>query len=111
MKEESKSEWIICSAIWYKSVSDYLHEEFKGVVYLPKNIETGFVVCGRRHHNIIQTVGLLSGQPTHEAVQGFLTNLDRFVDRKEGLKVALEANQVINKDAIRGKQLYSEDLY
>ncbi len=46
--------------------------------------------------------------------QGFLTNTDRHVNRKEGFKIALAANQIIhnfydinNVDQI----LCSEDLY
>jgi len=51
--------------------------------------------------------------------QGFLTNLDRFVDRKEAMKIAKSANQLLrpefhedNDDAIlTSEDLYSEDLY
>jgi hypothetical protein len=118
MKEHVKTyyknnkEYIICSAIWYKDLSDYIHDNFKGIVYQPQNIETGFVVCGRRHHNIISTVALLSGMPTNlNTVQGFLTNTDRFVDRVEGLKIAKEANQLLQDEPIRGNQLYSENLW
>ena len=53
----------------------------------------------------------ITGLPQHKAgeeVQGFLTNKNRFVDRKEGLKIAQNAHQVITDQSI---QLYSEDLY
>lgn len=104
-------EYILCAAIWYNDLLEYMNGNFKGVVYHPKNIETGFVVCGRRHHNIIQTVALLTGKPASGKIQGFLTNTDRFLDRNEALLVALEAGQVLNPEAVRGNQLYSEDLY
>jgi hypothetical protein len=46
-----------------------------------------------------------------EKQQGFVTSTGRFVDRKEGLKIALTNNQVLDKKEIRGDELYSEDLY
>jgi hypothetical protein len=39
--------------------------------------------------------------------QGFLTNTDRFVSRKEAAKIAFDYGQI--KDET--KRLYSEDLY
>ncbi len=66
------------------------------------------IYCGLRHANILWQSKLVSRDPDH---QGFLTNTGRFVDRKEGLKIALENNQVLNLNDIRGNNLYSEDLY
>lgn len=42
-----------------------------------------------------------------EIVQGFLTNKNRFVDRKEGGEIAFAAGQI--KELKR--HLFSEDLY
>ena len=92
-------EYILCSAIHFNDGISYVHQ--------PKNIETGYVICGRRHHNIFATQRILKPNKPKDVVQGFITNLDRFVDRKEGLKIALKANQT-SKD---GKRLISEDLY
>lgn len=66
------------------------------------------IYCGLRHANILWQSKLVSRNPRH---QGFLTSKGRFVDRKEGLKIALENNQVIDISQIRGDNLYSEDLY
>lgn len=66
------------------------------------------IYCGHRHCNILWQSKLISRDPDH---QGFLTSSGRFVDRKEGLKIALENNQILNVNDIRGNNLYSEDLY
>jgi hypothetical protein len=39
--------------------------------------------------------------------QGFLTNTDRFVDRKEAGQIAFDAGQIKEET----KRLFSEDLY
>lgn len=44
------------------------------------------------------------------AEQGFITNLDRFVDRKEALKIAEKNNKGLNK-FYKSDELYSEDLF
>ena len=97
------TEYIICSAIWFNdSKVDYLHQ--------PKNVNEGFVICGRRHHNCFLTMGFIKGvelKDYKEIVQGFLTNTDRFVDRKEAGKIAFEANQIKQQT----ERLFSEDLY
>ena len=66
------------------------------------------IYCGLRHANILWQSKLVSRNPHH---QGFLTSKGRFVDRKEGLRIALDNNQVIDHSQIRGDNLYSEDLY
>ena len=114
-------EFIICSAIWFKDGKTYVHQ--------PKNVDSGFVVCGRRHHNcyailaaIKSNSGLTEDQIGNERyprefVQGFLTNTDRFVDRKEGYTIAKEANQLIHNlhdrtnPILTSECLYSEDIY
>ena len=66
------------------------------------------IYCGLRHCNILWQSKLISRNPRH---QGFLTSSGRFVDRKEGLKIALINEQVIDPSQITGRNLYSEDLY
>ena len=93
-------EKILCSAIYYNTTDSYVHQ--------PKNIQTGYVVCGRRHHNCIMLNALLTGRKTTEKdIQGFLTAQDRFVDRKEAADIAYKAGQI--KDIT--DCLISEDLY
>jgi hypothetical protein len=95
------STYIICSAIHFVNNKKYPHQ--------PKNIKTGIVVAGRRHHNVFTSMSALGvDHKDYDAVvQGFLTNDDRFVDREEGGRIAYEARQ-INKLT---KRLFSEDLY
>jgi hypothetical protein len=97
-------EYLLCSAIWFDDgVETYVHQ--------PNNIKTGFVVCGRRHHNCFTTVAMLMGirkeRLTKEVVQGFLTNKDRFVDRYEAAKIALASGQIKEPKEL----LFSEDVW
>jgi len=106
-------ETIICAAIWYKDLPRTI--DARG--FQPINTATGIVVCGYRHGNCIATVKELSGlrsvklapDGVGEMVQGFLTNMNRFVDRQEGMIIAKAANQLINND--HTDTLFSEDLY
>jgi len=93
-------ETIICSAIHYLDNDQHLHQ--------PKNIEKGFVICGRRHHNCIITASIFNFKTSGiNHVQGFLTNHDRFVNRKEAAKIAFEIKQIEKETT----ELHSEDLY
>lgn len=95
-------ERILCEAIWYKDGKKYL--------YQPKNIDSGYVMCGRRHNNVIALNMALTGNPTRRetSVQGFITSLDRFVDRVDSNFIAISAAQTDNAE---GDELISEDLY
>ena len=92
-----------CSAIWFDDGESHVHQ--------PINVETGFVISGHRHHNCFNTMSILSNSiQTHikyKKRQGFLTNLNRFVDRFEGAKIAFNAGQT--KTLLY--KLYSENLY
>ncbi len=94
-------EFILCAAIWIND--NQKHEQ------QPENIETGFVICGRRHNNCYQTIKSLTSQDSNDKFgelinslsteelrkhQGFITSLDRYVDRKEGWKIAKANNQI-----------------
>jgi len=107
-------EYILCAANYYNDNTKH--------IYTPKNIDLGFVICGRRHHNCITIFAQIVGFPytpegmkIHQTeVQGFITNTDRFVDRKEAYKIAFEADQIIGPN--KGYKtntigLTSEDLY
>ena len=107
-------EYILCAANRYDDGEKHEHQ--------PININRGFVVCGRRHHNCIQTFTQIVGFPYNEnghrihntEVQGFLTNTNRFVTRKEAYKIAFEADQIIGPNKGSAKNsigLTSEDLY
>lgn len=100
---------IYSAAIWYKDLPT--------AKYLPINITSGIVVEGHRHADIIRTVLNLIDKRTVEFgekaagqhIQGFTTNTNRFVDRLEAKKIAVEANQIISEFTFN--ELYSEDLY
>ena len=102
-------ERIYSAAIWYKDLPT--------AKYLPTNINTGIVVEGHRHADIIRTVINLIGKRTCKSgencsgnsVEGFVTNENRFVDRTEALQIARDANQIISDTTF--PQLYSEDIY
>lgn len=109
-----QKERIICAANYYNDGIEHVHE--------PKNIKVGFVTCGRRHHNCISTFAQIVGFPYDEAglklmqteEQGFLTDTNRFVDRKEAYKIAFLSDQIIgpNKGCEENSiGLTSEDLY
>lgn len=103
-------ERILCAAIHYKDGQWHVHQ--------PKNITTGIVVCGRRHHNCIHNMDILmQGRCDKTLVgregQGFITSMDRFVSRAEAYKIAKAAGQLLlpPKDDDEDELLISEDLY
>jgi hypothetical protein len=107
-----KSEYITCSAIWYKDLPTS--------TFLPKNVEKGIVVCGHRHSNcidIMKTLGTLRSvvkgpESVGDYEQGFMTSHNRFVDRIEAMQIAINQNQVLESDLYNPLiGLFSEDLY
>jgi hypothetical protein len=65
-----------------------------------------------RHHHIIRMIADSNGIGIDgEDEQGFMTDTGRFVNRVEALKIALDANQVLDINNIRAKRLFSEDLW
>jgi len=105
-----KQEFILCAAIWYKDLTTSIRN--------PVNIPHGIVVLGHRHPDCISTVLCLTGRRTVEladdgvgkTMQGFLTNTNRFVSRKEAAIIAINSKQ-ISKLNYSDDTLYSEDLY
>lgn len=95
----NKQEYIICAALWYKDNKIYIHQ--------PKNIETGLVICGLRHHNCSVILIAIIHKLQFKVIQGFLTSEDRFVNRQEAGEIAFKAGQIDNKTDC----LFSEDLY
>ena len=94
------NEYILCAAIWYKFDEEFSHQ--------PKNVDSGLVIAGWRHHSVIGTAAgldIITSKTPH--VQGFLTNQNRFVDRNEASTIAFNAGQ-IKKDI---GTLTSEELY
>ena len=81
--------------------------------FLPKNITEGVVFCGFRHGQCIYSKCAVTGlrdAESGDSIQGFLTSLNRFVDRQEAWNIAKEANQIIKVTGGEGT-LYSEDIF
>lgn len=110
-------EKILCAAIWFNDGNYYPHQ--------PVNIDSGFIVTGLRHCNCYSTLSSIGRTLGIEGIaknaferidrdnQGFLTSSNRYVDRKEGFKIAKENNQIFHKmhDGVIDGILCSEDLY
>lgn len=95
-------EYILCAAIWFDDGKEHVHQ--------PKNINTGLVFCGHRHHCIFPQTKMLASERRKlniKEIQGFITNTNRFVDRTEAGQIAFEANQTKKLCST----LFSEDLY
>src|SRR6478735_2871141 len=96
--EKTKNEYILSAAIYFNDGKEYPHQ--------PDNIKTGFVVTGRRHHNCYATLAavgkaldleeraIVSFERIDRDSQGFITNTNRYVNRKEGWLIAKAANQI-----------------
>lgn len=107
------TETILCAAIWYKELPLVKPELLKPRGFAPYNVDKGIVFCGWRHPNCLYQKCAITGlrdSESGEHVQGFLTNLNRFVDRAEGYQIAKAANQ-LNDRPHTENYLFSEDLY
>ena len=101
-----KKPYILCAAIHYTDGEYHVHQ--------PKNIDAGYVICGRRHHNCLTSNAVITDEIyvnnwENKTIgkQGFLTSDDMFVSRKEAAKIAFESNQISEEV----DSLISEDLY
>ena len=77
---------------------------------------TGFIIRGQRHSDCFRTATGIKALTLFEidkAEQGFITSKNRFVDRKEGLKLQRQAGiePFDNNGSYRSDELFSEDLY
>ena len=105
-----RPEYILCAAIWVNDGQVYPHQ--------PKNIATGMVFAGRRHHNCFPALnkafpgGSVDPEQRAGRHQGFLTSQDRFVERPEAAQIALSSGQIDRPiSGLTSEDLYSEDLY
>lgn len=100
-------EKIICAAIHVKHNQQHAGQ--------PVNIETGFVVCGRRHDACHTTIAILNPsflKLLTSGDNGFVTTKNKFVDRKEGYVIAKDAGQLLhNYHDSTNLILTSEDLW
>ncbi len=87
-----REEYIICSAVHYDD----------GIIYQeqPTNIKTGIVVAGRRHNNCFYLLKQMSLYDETKVTKdnttaGFLTNFDRFLNRKDAFVLAEKNEQLL----------------
>jgi hypothetical protein len=96
-------EYILCAAIWIKNERKYEHQ--------PENIPAGYVLCGRRHEDImyLSTVLIKSVINPSTSEKGFVTSKNRFVNRLDATEIAILAGQVPIEN--KGAALTSQELY
>lgn len=102
-KIKAPAERLMCAAMWIRDGQTHPHQ--------PRNIETGFVVCGFRHHNILQTNWILRGEEAEiysDIEFGFLTTYERFLNREEAMKLARTYLDHLPEGRTA---LYSEDVW
>lgn len=63
-----------------------------------------------RHHHVLRDIYANNGK-TFPNVQGFLDNRGKFLNRRDAMRVALAAGQVLMGSALHGYLLYSEDMW
>lgn len=97
--------------------SQFKRESKEFIICAAMKLESGKIYYGHRHPHCIEAAnGELSWTMNREQiskvekVQGFITNMNRFVDRKEATKIWLAENES-NKLNYSTEELYSEDLY
>ena len=108
---DNTKEYILCAAIWFDDGRIHAHQ--------PINIDKGIVYMGLRHCNCFASIGGLVKERLeagiHEKEQGFLTSLNRFVNRREAAEIALSQGQFKDnkekEEVTRSHYLYSENLY
>lgn len=105
-------ERLICSAIWYKD--DVKHDNCNASLTGDYHDATGIVFCGLRHADCFGVLWLTIPnfkQKPGNPVQGFLTNRNRFVDRKEAAQIALATGQVKAEELGNYTDLFSEHVW
>lgn len=103
-----REEYIICSAIHYDDDGTIYKEQ-------PTNVKTGIVVTGRRHNNCFYSLKQMSlydeTKVTKEnTIAGFLTNLDRFLNRKDAFVLAEKNEQLLMPELHHKSESYTKYL-
>lgn len=114
---QTELEYILCASTWYKDLELKNEEGLRLRGSSPYNVDRGIVFSGWRHAQCLYQKMALTGlrdAESGEFVQGFLTNKNRFVNRKEAYRIAYKANQIIGPN--KGRKwncigLTSEDIY
>lgn len=100
-------EYILCAA-------NYIDDgvAYKDTRVIPRNKDTGFVICGWRHHNCLGLMyEFMHGHLLDKfCIQGFLTSKGNFLTRESAKELAIKIGQVI-EDKMISDTLTSEDLW
>lgn len=79
------------------------------ILYAAIKLKTGQIFVGKRHNDCTFLAYRSGFETPIDCVQGFMTDENEFVDRKEAQEIAIKAGQVSSEH--KGTDLYSEDLY
>lgn len=106
----NQNEYILCAAIHYDDGEINIKRRCKNYP------ETGLVICGFRHPDVIGILPINNSKrndgKVYECTQGFITSKGRFVDRVEAYKIAKREGQLLEGADFEGKTiLFSEDIY
>lgn len=107
-KSTNNDEYVLCAAVWYKDEEPLCDIEADAFGFNCYNLHSGVVVAGWRHANCMRTYSFLTGKPSRNEVQGFITNYNRFIDRKEAFQLACKTGQVRIVETADGREFYSE---
>jgi hypothetical protein len=95
---------VICAAVWYKPKTLDIQ--------LPKNLQFGTVIAGRRHSNCFElALNLGLNIKEEDCVAGFLTANNLFLNRNDSYIAAYWLGQLRGGDYDPSQQLISEMLY
>ena len=106
--DKTKNEYVLCAAIHYDDGEINVRRSCKNYP------ETGIVICGFRHSDIISILPInnrfRNDGKDYKCIQGFITSKGRFVSREEAYLIAKNQNQLLNDFEGKAK-LFSEDIY
>lgn len=72
-------------------------------------LNDGRLFLGKRHSDCIWLASRFTQKRPISGVQGFITTENKFVTRREAMKIAIEAGQVSKEH--EGTDLFSENIY
>lgn len=105
------SETIVAAAVRVPVAGEYRDRMWKGRRVYPDHLTVTVPPPGR-HHTILAPLHDLGMKPLAMEDQGFITSTGRYVDREEGLKIAVASGQpMIDHPSRHHLWLFSEDLW
>ena len=105
------TETIVAAAIQLPTPEPFASETHKGKSVYPAML-TVTAPPPARHANLLHPTVTITAEHGWARHQGFITSTGRFVDREEGLKIALASEQpMIDHPSRNSTMLFSEDLW